>query len=164
MKLFLWLRYGRAHRTHLGLSSISDIANSWLLSAGVESDCKEVIDLCSNKKDPPSDIVSIIADIRCLASNWSGVLERGSGVCLVDGQYLAECRSSQQTPIRGAEEFGRSISSLIVGMGELPIGIGNLSGLTTLLLDSNKLTGFILSTLGRLENLAQLYLEHNDLK
>ncbi|KAM7515174.1 hypothetical protein LguiA_004757 [Lonicera macranthoides] len=59
--------------------------------AGVESDCKEVIDLCSNKKDPPSDIVSIIADIRCLASNWSGVLERGSGVCLVDGQYLAEC-------------------------------------------------------------------------
>ncbi|KAM7519129.1 hypothetical protein LguiB_018091 [Lonicera macranthoides] len=57
--------------------------------AGVKSDCKEVIDLCPNKKDPPSDIVSIIADIRCLASNWSGVLERGLGVCLGDGQYLA---------------------------------------------------------------------------
>ncbi|KAM7515008.1 hypothetical protein LguiA_004613 [Lonicera macranthoides] len=45
------------------------------------------------------------------------------------------------TSFRVFEAFGCQIK------GELPIGIGNLSGLTTLLLDRNELTGFIPSTL-----------------
>ncbi|KAM7515147.1 hypothetical protein LguiA_004730 [Lonicera macranthoides] len=56
------------------------------------------------------------------------------------------------TSFRVFEAFGCQIK------GELPIGIGNLSGLTTLLLDSNELTGFIPLTLERLENPALLVL------
>ncbi|KAM7515056.1 hypothetical protein LguiA_004639 [Lonicera macranthoides] len=48
--------------------------------------------------------------------------------------------------------------------GEIPMGIGNLSGLLFISLSSNELTGFIPSTLGRLKNLEQLYLYDNDLK
>ncbi|KAM7519081.1 hypothetical protein LguiB_018043 [Lonicera macranthoides] len=103
---------------------------------------------------------------RCLASNWSSVIKRSLGVCLGDGQYLAAvCRRQKNwTTFSGVKKELEKIEKNKEIKGELPIGIGNLSGLTTLLLDSNKLTGFILSTLGRLENLAQLYLEHNNLK
>ncbi|KAM7519038.1 hypothetical protein LguiB_018000 [Lonicera macranthoides] len=55
------------------------------------------------------------------------------------------------------EAFGSKIK------GEIPIGIGNLSSLSSIVLDSNELTGSIPSTLGRLENLERVYLEHNDL-
>ncbi|XP_052201774.1 probable leucine-rich repeat receptor-like protein kinase At1g35710 [Diospyros lotus] len=49
-------------------------------------------------------------------------------------------------------------------MGEIPSGIGNLSSLDFINLDSNELTGFIPRTIGRLQNLQQLYLEHNKLE
>ncbi|KAM7515047.1 hypothetical protein LguiA_004630 [Lonicera macranthoides] len=62
------------------------------------------------------------------------------------------------TSLRNFEAFGSKIK------GEIPMGIGNLSGLSALSLDSNELTGFIPSSLGRLKNLEQLYLEHNNLK
>ncbi|KAM7515074.1 hypothetical protein LguiA_004657 [Lonicera macranthoides] len=62
------------------------------------------------------------------------------------------------TSLRMFEAFGCKIK------GEIPIGIGNLSSLTNLVLDSNELMGFIPSTIGRLENLERLYLEHNDLQ
>ncbi|KAM7519039.1 hypothetical protein LguiB_018001 [Lonicera macranthoides] len=75
----------------------------------------------------------------------------------LNGILLASI-ANLSTSFHAFEAFGCQIK------GELPIGIGILSGLTTLLLDSNELTGFILSTLERLENLAQLSLEHNDLK
>ncbi|KAM7515062.1 hypothetical protein LguiA_004645 [Lonicera macranthoides] len=48
--------------------------------------------------------------------------------------------------------------------GQIPMGIGNLSGLLAINLNSNELTGFIPSTLGRLKNLEQLRLNDNDLK
>ncbi|KAM7515162.1 hypothetical protein LguiA_004745 [Lonicera macranthoides] len=62
------------------------------------------------------------------------------------------------TSLRRFEAFGSKIK------GKIPMELGNLSGLSALLLDSNELTGFIPLTLGRLKNLEQLYLEHNDLK
>ncbi|KAL2503504.1 LRR receptor-like serine/threonine-protein kinase FLS2 [Abeliophyllum distichum] len=46
--------------------------------------------------------------------------------------------------------------------GPIPSEIGNLSSLESIDLDSNKLTGFIPSTLGKL-NLEAIYLEHNSL-
>ncbi|KAM7515013.1 hypothetical protein LguiA_004596 [Lonicera macranthoides] len=42
--------------------------------------------------------------------------------------------------------------------------IGNLTGLASLVLNSNELLGYIPSTLGRLKNLKGLYIEHNELK
>ncbi|KAM7515069.1 hypothetical protein LguiA_004652 [Lonicera macranthoides] len=62
------------------------------------------------------------------------------------------------TSLRVFNAFGSEIK------GEIPMAIGNLSGLSALRLYSNELTGFIPSTLGRLKNLEQLYLEDNDLK
>ncbi|KAM7515115.1 hypothetical protein LguiA_004698 [Lonicera macranthoides] len=62
------------------------------------------------------------------------------------------------TSLRNFEAFGSKIK------GEIPMGIGNLSGLSALSLDGNELTGFIPSSFGRLKNLEQLYLEHNNLK
>ncbi|WOG97320.1 hypothetical protein DCAR_0416660 [Daucus carota subsp. sativus] len=47
--------------------------------------------------------------------------------------------------------------------GEIPIGIGNLSSLNMLTLDSNELTGIIPSTIGRLKYMERIYLEHNKL-
>lgn len=48
--------------------------------------------------------------------------------------------------------------------GEIPAGIGNLSSLSSLTLDSNELTGFLPATLGRLKDLQEIYLEHNRLQ
>ncbi|CAK9151984.1 unnamed protein product, partial [Ilex paraguariensis] len=48
--------------------------------------------------------------------------------------------------------------------GDIPSGIGNLSSLERLSLDSNELTGFIPRELGRLKHLTRLYLEHNRLQ
>ncbi|XP_052203040.1 receptor kinase-like protein Xa21 [Diospyros lotus] len=48
--------------------------------------------------------------------------------------------------------------------GEIPSGIGNLSSLGGISLDSNELTGFIPRTIGRLQHLERLYLEHNKLE
>ncbi|KAK1361637.1 hypothetical protein POM88_046111 [Heracleum sosnowskyi] len=47
--------------------------------------------------------------------------------------------------------------------GQIPIGIGNLSSLNMLTLDSNELTGIIPSTIGRLKYMEHIYLEHNKL-
>ncbi|KAM7515172.1 hypothetical protein LguiA_004755 [Lonicera macranthoides] len=62
------------------------------------------------------------------------------------------------TSLRAFQAFGSKIK------GEIPMGISNLSDLSTLSLGRNELTGFISSMLGRLKNLEQLYLEDNDLK
>ncbi|CAK9163427.1 unnamed protein product, partial [Ilex paraguariensis] len=48
--------------------------------------------------------------------------------------------------------------------GNIPSGIGNLSSLEMLSLDSNELTGFIPRGLGSLKHLTRLYLEHNRLQ
>ncbi|KAM7515000.1 hypothetical protein LguiA_004583 [Lonicera macranthoides] len=62
------------------------------------------------------------------------------------------------TSIRDFYAFGSKIK------GEIPMGIGNLSGLLALNFNSNELSGFIPPTLRRLKNLEQLYLGDNDLK
>ncbi|XP_052200765.1 probable LRR receptor-like serine/threonine-protein kinase At3g47570 isoform X4 [Diospyros lotus] len=49
-------------------------------------------------------------------------------------------------------------------MGEIPSGIGNLSSLGFIRLDSNELTGFIPRTIGRLQHLQRLHLDHNKLE
>ncbi|KAM7519065.1 hypothetical protein LguiB_018027 [Lonicera macranthoides] len=69
---------------------MTEISKSRLFFGRVKVESKERISFVMlKKKDPPSDFVCIIADIRCLASNWSSVLEHSMGVCLGDGQYLA---------------------------------------------------------------------------
>ncbi|KAM7515083.1 hypothetical protein LguiA_004666 [Lonicera macranthoides] len=62
------------------------------------------------------------------------------------------------TSLRVFQAFGSKIK------GKIPMGIGNLSGLSALSLNSNELTGLIPSSIGRLKNIEQLYLQHNDLK
>ncbi len=47
--------------------------------------------------------------------------------------------------------------------GAIPVGVGNLTGLEQLYLNSNKLTGAIPTELGNLTNLKELYLCNNDL-
>lgn len=49
-------------------------------------------------------------------------------------------------------------------MGNIPSGIGNLSSLEVISLDSNEFKGFIPPTLGKLKSLERLYLEHNSLE
>ncbi|KAM7519079.1 hypothetical protein LguiB_018041 [Lonicera macranthoides] len=154
---------------------------------GVESDCKEVIDLCSNKKVPPSDIVSIIADIRRLASNWSGVLERGPGVCLVDGQYLAAVclipfkNFNISTINIIALDLNYFSGHLPANMGlwipnleeiylghnrlseSIPSSISNVPKLTQIEMTRNLFTGFIPNILGNLSGLTTLLLDSNEL-
>ncbi|KAM7515053.1 hypothetical protein LguiA_004636 [Lonicera macranthoides] len=62
------------------------------------------------------------------------------------------------TFLHSFDAFGSKIK------GEIPMGIGNLSGLSALIFNSNELSGFIPLTLRRLKNLEQLYLGDNDLK
>ncbi|KAM7515044.1 hypothetical protein LguiA_004627 [Lonicera macranthoides] len=64
---------------------VHDLGKEVSSSSTLMSECLAISDAC----DPPSDFVCIIADIRCLTSNWSSVLERSMGVCLGNGQYLA---------------------------------------------------------------------------
>ncbi|MCD7451934.1 hypothetical protein HAX54_014198 [Datura stramonium] len=56
------------------------------------------------------------------------------------------------------EAFGCKIK------GTIPAGIGNLTSLTGIYLDSNELTGFIPNTIGKLKNLERIYLEYNRLE
>ncbi|KAM7519093.1 hypothetical protein LguiB_018055 [Lonicera macranthoides] len=134
------------------------VLGSCLLSVGVESDRKEVIDLCSNKKDPPSNTVSIIADIRCLASNWSSVIKRGLGVCLGDGQYLAAVFSGVKKELEKIEK-----NKEIKFSGVIPSSIGSGQMPTFLSLVHNKLEGFVPESLGKLINLELLDLSNNNL-
>ncbi|KAL7176488.1 hypothetical protein ACSBR2_029924 [Camellia fascicularis] len=62
------------------------------------------------------------------------------------------------TSLQRLEAFGCKLK------GEIPVGIGNLSGLNVIVLDNNEFTGFIPATIGRLERLERLYLEHNRLQ
>ncbi|CAL5414436.1 unnamed protein product [Camellia sinensis] len=62
------------------------------------------------------------------------------------------------TSLQSLEAFGCKLK------GEIPIGIGNLSGLNIISLDNNEFTGFIPATIGRLEHLERLNLEHNRLQ
>ncbi|XP_057503586.1 probable LRR receptor-like serine/threonine-protein kinase At3g47570 isoform X1 [Actinidia eriantha] len=62
------------------------------------------------------------------------------------------------TTLQRLEAFGCKL------MGDFPSGIGNLSSLEVITLDSNELTGFLPETLGRLQHLERLYLEHNRLQ
>ncbi|THF99018.1 hypothetical protein TEA_017933 [Camellia sinensis var. sinensis] len=62
------------------------------------------------------------------------------------------------TSLQQLEAFGCKLK------GEIPVGIGNLSGLNVISLDDNEFTGFIPATIGRLECLDRLYLEHNRLQ
>ncbi|PSS19433.1 Receptor kinase-like protein Xa21, processed [Actinidia chinensis var. chinensis] len=62
------------------------------------------------------------------------------------------------TTLQRLEAFGCNL------MGDFPSGIGNLSSLEVITLDSNELTGFLPETLGRLKLLERLYLEHNRLQ
>lgn len=61
------------------------------------------------------------------------------------------------TSLQVLEAFGCNL------MGNIPSGIGNLSSLEEVSLDSNELTGFIPPTLGKLKSLERLYLKHNSL-
>ncbi|XP_059634780.1 receptor kinase-like protein Xa21 isoform X2 [Cornus florida] len=60
--------------------------------------------------------------------------------------------------LRRLEAFGCKIK------GSIPSGIGNLSSMDAILLDSNELSGPIPTTIGGLQNLERLYLEHNRLQ
>lgn len=62
------------------------------------------------------------------------------------------------TNLKFLSAFGSKIK------GEIPIGIGNLSSLDAMILDSNELTGRIPSTIGMLKNIERIYLEHNRLQ
>ncbi|XP_057503391.1 probable LRR receptor-like serine/threonine-protein kinase At3g47570 isoform X3 [Actinidia eriantha] len=62
------------------------------------------------------------------------------------------------TTLQRLEAFGCNL------MGDFPSGIGNLSSLEVITLDSNELTGFLPETRGRLQLLERLYLEHNRLQ
>ncbi|KAH0710058.1 hypothetical protein KY284_011485 [Solanum tuberosum] len=48
--------------------------------------------------------------------------------------------------------------------GTIPVGVGNLTSLTCMYLDSNELTGVIPNTIGKLKNLERIYLEYNRLE
>ncbi|XP_015059708.2 LRR receptor-like serine/threonine-protein kinase FLS2 isoform X1 [Solanum pennellii] len=48
--------------------------------------------------------------------------------------------------------------------GTIPVGVGNLTSLTGMYLDSNELTGVIPNTIGKLRNLERIYLEYNRLE
>ncbi|KAE9446430.1 hypothetical protein C3L33_21671, partial [Rhododendron williamsianum] len=61
------------------------------------------------------------------------------------------------TSLRQLKAFGCNL------MGNIPSGIGNLSSLEVISLDSNELTGIIPPTLGKLKSLERLYLEYNSL-
>ncbi|KAL8110930.1 uncharacterized protein LOC141670398 isoform X1 [Apium graveolens] len=74
------------------------------------------------------------------------------------GGFLPASLGNFSSSLQLIQAFGSKIR------GNIPIGVGNLSGLLYLGLDQNELTGPIPSTIGRLHNLEVLYLEQNKLK